>query len=353
MSQFQITDLMLEEAVGHFADALISSLPAPSDCDHTFSPEFEEKMDRLLKKAKKPHKPLRFIQRAAVIFLTIMISAAAWLAVDNEARASFVRWTRELCGNTFLYRYFGAVPDQTIPDYYISSLPNNYNVTSYSDGQDTQITVFTTAEGDRFLFVYYYIYDGRLTAITTVGDDTIDQEPVLINGIEGTFYDLANEKYADSLFWIDDTTGIAFELQSFCSKDVMLNMAKSVKPGKMNVSFPEYSLSWIPEGYGMTGYEVNAQNNSIRYSNGKQSIDFELFHTAEPDLLAAFDMESVETTSVKINGKDALFFPEDGKNKLLWLDQNAGVAFSLTAAEDFDTMFEMAESVHPKHGSFE
>ena len=349
MSQFQITDLMLEEAVEHFADALISSLPAPSECDHTFSPEFEAKMDKLLKKAKKQRKPLRFVQRAAVIFLTIMISAATWLAVDNEARASFVRWTRELCGNTFLYRYFGQIPDQTIPDYHISSLPDGCNITSYSDSQDTQIAVFTTTEGDRFLFAYYYIYDGRLTAITTVGDDTINQEPVLINGIEGTFYDLADEKYADSLFWIDDATGIAFELQSFCSKDVMLNMAESVEPGQMNVGFPEYSLSWIPEGYGMTGYEVKAQNNSIRYSNGKQSIDFELFHTAETDILAAFDIESIETTSVKINGKDAIFFPENGENRLLWLDPEAGTAFSLTAVENMDTMLEMAERVHPNH----
>lgn len=346
MSEYQLTDQMLEEAVDCFAAAMLASLPSPSECEHDFSPEFEAKMERLLKKATKHRKPLRLIQRAAVIFLTIIVSAATWLAVDNEARAAFIRWTREIFGNAIIYRYQGKVPDETIPDYCISKLPDGCELTDYSDDKDMKIAVFTTLEEDGFIFIYYYIHDGIKTIITSVGDDTIVQEPVLINGTEGFFYDLDDEQYADSLFWIDDNTGIAFELQSFWGKDEMLKLAESVVPGKIKSSFPEYALSWVPEGYGLTGCTFSTQNRSIHYENAADEMYFNYFITTETEISVALEIDSIEATSLDVNGMDALFYTEDDENKLVWLDLDTGIAFSLTATEDVETMLKIAESIY-------
>lgn len=44
----KITDEMLAKAAGELMAAMMKSLPAPEDCHHEFSPEFEEKMAALL-----------------------------------------------------------------------------------------------------------------------------------------------------------------------------------------------------------------------------------------------------------------------------------------------------------------
>lgn len=350
MRQDQLTDQMLEEAMTLFSNAMLASLPQPAECGHVFSPEFEKKMDRLLKKAKKPKKAYSFLKRAAVIFLTIILSAATWLTVDQEARAAFIQWTREHYENTFLYRYFGSIPDETIPQYHIPSLSQGYELTSYLADEGMKIAVFTPNEGESILFAYYYIQDGYSTIITAIGNDMLTQEPVDINGIEGTFYDYADAETSDSLFWIDDTMGIAFEIQSVLDKETMVELARSVKPGQIKTSFSEYSLSWIPEEYHLIRCEGSVQSNSQLYKNGTNFIEFEAFNTSEDKLSAAFEIETAGTITCKINRLEGLFISADTENTLLWMDPETSTAFSLTAAENMEIMIDMAESVDIKRG---
>ena len=50
MSKIELTDKMLKEAFTRYAELMIAALPSEEELagQHTFSPEFEEKMRRLI-----------------------------------------------------------------------------------------------------------------------------------------------------------------------------------------------------------------------------------------------------------------------------------------------------------------
>lgn len=43
-----LSDEVLRQAAEKYAEAIIASLPAPEECNHKFSKQFEEKMQALL-----------------------------------------------------------------------------------------------------------------------------------------------------------------------------------------------------------------------------------------------------------------------------------------------------------------
>ena len=43
-----LNDELLRQATEQYAEAIIASLPAPEECNHKFSKQFEEKMQALL-----------------------------------------------------------------------------------------------------------------------------------------------------------------------------------------------------------------------------------------------------------------------------------------------------------------
>lgn len=56
---------MLAQAAAELADAINESLPDPSECSHQFSPRFEKKMKRLIRKSHHPifYRTLRTVAR--------------------------------------------------------------------------------------------------------------------------------------------------------------------------------------------------------------------------------------------------------------------------------------------------
>ena len=50
--EFPFTEEELSRAAGEVTDALLADLPAPEDCAHSFSPDFEEAMAPLLRRQR-------------------------------------------------------------------------------------------------------------------------------------------------------------------------------------------------------------------------------------------------------------------------------------------------------------
>ena len=72
----------------------------------TFSPAFERKMKKLIRRADHPVW-YRIAQAAACLLLAALLSGCTVLAVSPEARAAFAGWVREVYETWFVYRYTG------------------------------------------------------------------------------------------------------------------------------------------------------------------------------------------------------------------------------------------------------
>ena len=92
--------VLLDVDCQQYGDA-IDGLP---ECN--FSPEFEKKMQRLIRRADHPIR-YRVAKAVACLLLVALLSGCTALAISPEVRAAFVGWVREVYETWFVYRYTG------------------------------------------------------------------------------------------------------------------------------------------------------------------------------------------------------------------------------------------------------
>lgn len=217
-----ITDEMLMAAAGQAREALLTSLPNPEKCQHTFSFYFEQKMRRLLEKQKHQAEH-RILQRAAAIFLAVLIGTSTWLAVDTEARAAFFRWCKEMYETYVVYRFSGDKPMQSAaycPDW----LPAGYAETSTLSVPGLTQIMYQNQEGNQIIFHYIPMQQGTAAVVP----ETSTFKAVKINGFYGELYLESDPAKASVLTWFDDQANLAFTISGCLQEDDILHIAQSV-----------------------------------------------------------------------------------------------------------------------------
>ena len=95
-----LRQVLLDADSQEYGDA-INELP-----EHDFSPAFEKKMQKLIRRADHPIR-YRVAQAVACLLLAALLSGCTALAISPEARAAFAGWVREVYETWFVYRYTG------------------------------------------------------------------------------------------------------------------------------------------------------------------------------------------------------------------------------------------------------
>lgn len=115
----EISDAMLASALIKVKSYDISSIPENSEINHTFSVEFERKMNKLISSFEKKEKSISFpgkaLTKAAVILLTLCIGAFSLIMISPQARADFKNAVMEFY-ETHIKFYF-ITSDETSADF--------------------------------------------------------------------------------------------------------------------------------------------------------------------------------------------------------------------------------------------
>ncbi|MBQ9853287.1 MAG: hypothetical protein IJO69_07170 [Ruminiclostridium sp.] len=82
----------LEQAARIAGQAITDALP--EDCSHTFSPEFQKKMDGLTQKTDRPGWTVGF-RRAACFCLVFLVGGVAWFTVEAQMSQQTFGWDKE------------------------------------------------------------------------------------------------------------------------------------------------------------------------------------------------------------------------------------------------------------------
>lgn len=226
-----ITDEMLRDAAAEFSTALAHSLPSPEDCTHTFSPRFRRKMRPILHRRRSIRHPV--LQRTAAAVLAAILGVSVWLGIDANARAAFISWLRIQRDNAFIYQFAGPPPQETLPLYLPTWLPEGFDET------DRQITSWnayidhTDPDDNYFTLEYVGMQDGTSAGIILPPDRETERQPVTVNGWPGELYlsfDPDKGKNDNTLFWFDDRAHMCFTLASTLDPETMLRIAESVAP---------------------------------------------------------------------------------------------------------------------------
>lgn len=116
----------------------------------------------------------------------------------------------------------------------------------------------------------------------------------------------------------------------------------------INTNLLSYSLGWLPEGY----VEVSrVQEDTIIlyvYGGPDDGMIFFRYSPMSDGIIDAVTTNGIEPEAVVINGMAGDFYLSDvasETNELIWFDQDANIAFSLSSFFDKTVMMRMAQNV--------
>lgn len=291
--------------------SLIAELP-----EQDFSPEFEKKMCKLVRRADHPIRH-RVAKAAACFLLTALIGGGSILALVPEARAAFVGWIRDVYETWFVYQYEGerrGASEDTVflptwvPEGYEEIAPakaGSFVRAQYENGANKLLTVSYVT--------------GTQTLSLNVEWDGADVRRCAVNGLPADLY-LNPEDGPNILVWTDGERSAAFWITAALGEDELVRIAESIRESE---PMPRrYCVTWLPLHYG--GYYVESETEeggSGEVVYGNEQDFFITFGYSDDDAPAPRPETGVGAKTVHVDGRAAELYlstGEGGDSVLIW-----------------------------------
>ncbi len=212
------------EAAQQAEKALLASLPDPEECKATFSPGFERKMKKLVKRTDHPI--AYWVQKSVASFLLIvLLGGGSVLALSTEARAAFVGWVQEIYETWFVYQYSGKKSESDSAVYQPSWLPDGFVEISSPNLYEQQVTVYEDEDSSLLIFGYSQSA-GAMDLYVSREDAIIRQATVWGNSAELYLY--PKEDAFTCLVWTDDDSGLIFWIVANLDESSLLQIAENI-----------------------------------------------------------------------------------------------------------------------------
>ena len=222
----------LQEAARLVNQAMIDSVPPPSKCKHTFSPAFQSKMAHLIARSKFMDTVQQLGKQVATALLILVVGVTSWLIVDAKARVELFDWVRDVYENSIVYRFFvgDARVFQKMPSYRPSWLPDGYSQIYVSDDNNSQTVIYQKDQNIAETIILDYRPYSNDMQIELMWEETeYEYLQVQVNKYPAYFYRSLDGSQANDLVWVDEAADLMFSLNGYLEKDVMLNIADSIK----------------------------------------------------------------------------------------------------------------------------
>ena len=204
--------------------AIIDSLPAPGECSHEFTPRFQKKMQRTIRRAKHPI-IYNIPKRVACFIIAAIIIGSTWLTVDADARTEIFAWIREKYEEFIEYRFVGKPSsEKEKTDYELTWLPDGY----------TEIDRLITEDGCTIIYSHdvsliQFVYSTGADADSLfVGDFNGEVQTIQIGEFIADFYQAQNNSQSSTVVWMSAQKDTLFSITTSLPKDI-IELCKSVQ----------------------------------------------------------------------------------------------------------------------------
>lgn len=222
-----ISNERLREAARKAEESFLASLPEPEDCEATFSPEFERKMKKLIRRTDHPIRH-RILKAVACFLLAVLIGGGSVLTLSAEARAAFVGWVKEVYETQFIYRFFQTSEENSDNIVYRPTwVPPDYQIVSESVSDGPSTIEYSNNSDNFVVFTYFRNTSSLVFQIDQDGTEIYKQ--VSINGITAELYLDQDEGAENVLIWMDERSGTVFRILAPFDEDELIRMAESVE----------------------------------------------------------------------------------------------------------------------------
>lgn len=219
----------LKQAARQAGQAITESLPAPEDCTHTFSQNFQQKMKRLLRRANHPRS--RPALRVACMLLVCLLGCGTFFQVNAEAREIFLGWVSRLEEGAQHYFFSGdsAANDEFI-HYSLNGLPDGYQLYDIDDSNENErVTVYVNEEGQFLRFGYLRKKEEVTSPDLFFITGEAKKQTVLVHGKTADFYMDETRNASSLIVWTDDDTGFLLYISAYLNEPDLIRLAEEVQ----------------------------------------------------------------------------------------------------------------------------
>lgn len=325
--------------------------------EYTFSPAFERRMKKLLRRGRHPVW-YRTLHAAACVLLALLLSGCAVLVVSPEAREVFSGWVREVHEAYFLYRFFGDEEKEPVSDesavYQPAYVPAGYRM-ERKRVLSGIVSILYINDQSGNLAAFGCFLDTTSPVLQVERDSEDIHKKVFVNGLSADLYLDAEEGEANVLVWVDGENGAAFRISGVFGEEELVSMAESVRATPREVFFHP---DWLPEGYCEVSAEdypgeeegfpdgLESGKRVLTYMNEQQE-ELTITYAAVFDAIDLRpDRREAEAVSVQVGEAPAFLFLEQADaNHLVWADGKDGVLFWISGPLSGEELIQIGESM--------
>lgn len=230
MIRNRITDGQLTEAAALVRESLLSAIPNPEECNHTFSTDFNQKMEAMRRREERRKQRRKTTYRVAAAIVIVLVGFSLLCFLNTEVRAAICGWVKEVVGDISYYWFQGEKAEE-LPYYELTYIPEGY--------ENVMDTALTSSRGmlyqrgenvkDGFTFDYGLTAE-EAPIIVGHGEGAFELRDVSINGCRGELHISTNiEEESHCLIWVDDEKGVWFSILAFFDPEEIVKLAESVQ----------------------------------------------------------------------------------------------------------------------------
>lgn len=189
---------------------------------HEFSPEFERKIEKLIRKEKTFfwHFVNTASKRVAVIAVVLVMLFTTACSVE-AIREPIVRFLIEVYESFTEYTFEGEKSDTITKEYKMSIIPEGFTQTDYTEDDTGITTTYENDQGDMIRFAQLVTNDTNLSIDAEKGETTI----VDISGREVYLYQMDNLIYA---MWIEETNLLEIVCRGTFTEENVIDIIENI-----------------------------------------------------------------------------------------------------------------------------
>ena len=224
-----ISDAALKEAAFAVEQAMLDTLPKPEECDHVFSPRFERKMRKLIRKTNHPI-VYKALSRAACALLVLVLSASLLLTFHPKARAAVVDWIKEKVED--FYHYF-APEKESEPesgaaapgDYCLGWIPEGYTQLISKTTEDDKTEFYVNDAGQ--ILQFRCLYSNSSSSLLAGGGE-YDEKHLEIGSLHVDLYLAKDNSRGNAIIWSVNNGNLLLYVSAQLEEADLIKMAESV-----------------------------------------------------------------------------------------------------------------------------
>lgn len=232
-----ISDERLKQAVHEAAEALDRSLPDPEACTYEPSPEFEARMQTLIRemgeKRERKERRRKLAHRAACLAIAVVACGGCFLGSNAQAREGLWGWIRDSFEGSQNYSFQSTpIPSGDLPAYTMD-VPEEYHYVADQSIQSAEYAALTYENdaGNILALDYQYETENSSGSLSVFADDE-DVQEVTVNGVSADLYMGEDEDSTSIVVWMDPETTALLSVTGDLPADELLALAETVRPVK-------------------------------------------------------------------------------------------------------------------------